>query len=75
MRKKALSWLLTVSMVLSLFVSMPITAAAVDTAAGNAAVFDSSGNSQIRVSDSDSVDVVNALTVEAWIKPSSGGGE
>ena len=75
MRKKALSWLLTVSMVLSLFVSMPITAAAVDTAAGNAAVFDSSGNSQIRVSDSDSLDVVNALTVEAWIKPSSGGGE
>ena len=28
MRKKALSWLLAVSMILSLFVSMPITAAA-----------------------------------------------
>ena len=51
MRKKALSWLLTVSMVVSLFVSVPITALADGSVAGNAAVFDSSNNSQIRVSD------------------------
>jgi 6-phosphogluconolactonase (cycloisomerase 2 family) len=54
---------------------MPITASADGSVAGNAAVFYSGSNSFIRVPDSDSLDVVNALTVEAWIKPGSGGGE
>ena len=75
MRKKALSWLLAVSMVVSLFVTLPITALADVDYAGNAAVFYSGSNSYITVPDSASLDVTNAVTVEAWIKPSSGGGE
>jgi len=75
MRKKALSWLLSVSMVLTMFVSAPLTAVAVTYTAGNAVGFDSSSNSYITVPDSNSLDVTNALTFEAWIKPSAGGGE
>jgi hypothetical protein len=75
MRKKVTSWLLAISMLLSLFISMPITAAAESPASGNAAAFAASSNSYISVPDSNSLDVTNTLTVEAWIKPSEGGGE
>lgn len=75
MRTKVTSWLLAVSMLLSLFVSMPITAAAESPASGNAAAFAASSNSYISAPDSNSLDVTNTLTVEAWIKPSEGGGE
>jgi len=73
MRKKTISWLLSVSMVLTMFVSAPLTAAAVSYTPGNAAGFDSSSNSYITVPDSNSLDVTNALTFEAWIKPNGGG--
>lgn len=74
-RKKILSWLLAFSMVLSLFLSMPITAYAESYVSGNAVGFNSSENSYITVPDSNSLDVTNELTFEAWIKPSAGGGE
>ena len=73
MRKKTLSWLLAALMVGSLVISLPITASADGSAAGNAAVFDATSNSYIEVPDSDSLDATNALTVEAWIKPDNGG--
>ncbi len=65
MRTKVTSWLLAVSMLLSLFVSMPITAAAESPASGNAAAFAASSNSYISAPDSNSLDVTNTLTVEA----------
>jgi hypothetical protein len=71
MRKKALACLLAVSIVLSVFISVPITASA--NASGNAVGLSSSNNSYISVPDSNSLDVTNALTFEAWIRPDGGG--